>query len=94
MPRTVSLLAGVLAVAAVTYKLRIDVTNNTNNIRMRLDDAKTTLDHVAAGTASKSPSPYQSTRQNLSLIGESKRYLSTRLVPTGMNNSWEQRSSY
>ncbi|CDH49771.1 predicted protein [Lichtheimia corymbifera JMRC:FSU:9682] len=82
MPRTVSLLAGVLAVAAVTYKLRIDVTNNTNNIRMRLDDAKTTLDHVAAGTASKSPSPYQSTRQNLSIIGESKRYLTTRLVPT------------
>ncbi|KAI9319369.1 hypothetical protein BX666DRAFT_2025670 [Dichotomocladium elegans] len=87
MPRTVSLLAGLLAVAAVTYKFRLDVTNNTTDIRRRLEDAKSTLDHVAAGTASKYPVGGQREPPALSLLGESKRYVSTRLVPS-VKSEW------
>ncbi|KAI9490296.1 hypothetical protein BDB00DRAFT_561200 [Zychaea mexicana] len=93
MPRTVSLLAGLLAVATITYKFRDDLTANTNDIRRRLDDAKTTLDHVAAGTASQShlrsqPAPARS------FIGESQQYVSKRLVPSAsMERSYRWRST-
>ena len=83
MPRTVSVLAGLLAVATITYKFRDDLMANTNDIRRRLDDAKTTLDHVAAGTASQSQLRSQSSTPSRSFIGESQHYVSNRLVPTG-----------
>ncbi|KAI8148430.1 hypothetical protein BJV82DRAFT_663807 [Fennellomyces sp. T-0311] len=86
MPRTVSILAGLLTVATVTYKFRDDLMNNTNNIRLRLEDAKTTLDHVAAGTASQSHarSPAAPAR---SFLGESQHYVSSRLIPS-LKDNW------
>ncbi|KAI7847609.1 hypothetical protein BDC45DRAFT_575665 [Circinella umbellata] len=92
MPRTVSVLAGLLAVATITYKFRDDLMANTNDIRRRLDDAKTTLDHVAAGTASQSHPRSQSSIPSRSFIGESQQYVSNRLVPT-VKNTWNDHIS-
>lgn len=83
MARTVAILAGALAVAAVTYKFRDDVTSNTDSIRRRLGDAKTTLDNVASGAANKSLVDSQSGRQTRSILSESSSYISDRLVPSG-----------
>ncbi|KAL1936400.1 hypothetical protein VTP01DRAFT_534 [Rhizomucor pusillus] len=87
MARTVAILAGALAVAAVTYKFRDDVTSNTDSIRRRLGDAKTTLDNVASGAANKSLVDSQSGRQTRSILSESSSYISDRLVPS-VKDSW------
>lgn len=81
MPRTVSLLVGVLTAAAVTYKLRDNLSSDTSDIRRRLHDAKTTLDQVAAGTASSKPLDSPTARS--SFISDSQKYVSGRLVPSG-----------
>lgn len=76
-------MAGLLAVAAITYKFRDDLTSNTADIRRRLDNAKTTLDHVAAGTASQSLIDSKPGRPPLSFLGQSQHYVSNRLIPSG-----------
>ncbi|KAI9244191.1 hypothetical protein BDA99DRAFT_544108 [Phascolomyces articulosus] len=91
MTRTVSLLAGSLAVAAITYKFRDDLMVNTNDIRRRLGEAKSTLEHVAAGTASQSH-PRSQPVPSRSFIGESQHYVSNRLIPE-VKNSWNDHIS-
>ncbi|KAG0174061.1 hypothetical protein DFQ28_008954 [Apophysomyces sp. BC1034] len=90
MPRTVSLLAGLLAVSALTYKLGTDLKRDTSDIRRRLESAKTTFDHVAAGTANKSlylESNLTTHKSSLPLIEESQLYVKERLVPS-VKESW------
>jgi hypothetical protein len=53
MPRAVSTLTGLLVVATVAYKYRYNVASETAEIRDRLQNVKSTLDDVAAGTVHK-----------------------------------------
>ena len=53
MPRAVSTLTGLLVVATVAYKYRDNVASETAEIRDRLQNVKSTVDDIAAGTVHK-----------------------------------------
>jgi hypothetical protein len=53
MPRAVSTLTGLIVVGAIAYKYRDNVATETADIRSRLQNVKSTLDDIAAGTVHK-----------------------------------------
>lgn len=53
MPRAISTLTGLLVVGTIAYKYRDNVTTETADIRDRLQNVKSTLDEIAAGTVHK-----------------------------------------
>ncbi|KAI8335603.1 hypothetical protein BD560DRAFT_451094 [Blakeslea trispora] len=79
MPRFISLVTGLAVATAVTYKLREHLVEDQDNIKNRLESAKSSLEQAVEQTSSYSrPSAY---------LSDSQRYVSDRLVPS-VKDSW------
>ncbi|KAI8338536.1 hypothetical protein BC941DRAFT_501694 [Chlamydoabsidia padenii] len=89
MPRTVPLVAGVIAVSAITYKFRDDLIKDTNTIQQRLQSARASLEQITSSSSTQSllDTPHESILPPFTLIDDSKDYVNKRLVPS-VKHSW------
>ncbi|CAO3667326.1 unnamed protein product [Umbelopsis vinacea] len=97
MPRAVSTLTGLLVVATVAYKYRDNVASETAEIRDQLQNVKSTVDDIAAGTVHKAID-----NPNISLAGsyldpypkvaEAHSYVTQRFVPS-VKGTWNDHVS-
>ncbi|KAI8637310.1 hypothetical protein BD408DRAFT_424741 [Parasitella parasitica] len=78
MPRFVPLLTGLAAATAITYKFKSDLSQDQNDIKTRLEDAKSTLEKAVIDPTFGSSRSY---------ISDSQKYMSNRLVPS-VKDSW------
>lgn len=74
MPRFVPLVTGLAVASAITYKFKNDLLQDQNDIKTRLNDAKSTLDKAVIEPAFGSSRSY---------LSDSQKYVSNRLVPSG-----------
>ncbi|KAI9299821.1 hypothetical protein BJ944DRAFT_244800, partial [Cunninghamella echinulata] len=84
MPRTVPLLAGVIVVSTITYKFRQELLNDTSDLKKRLDNARSSLENVTSSSSTNSliNSPHQSILPKVTVVDDSKKYVSERLIPS------------
>ncbi|KAG2178368.1 hypothetical protein INT44_001520 [Umbelopsis vinacea] len=97
MPRAVSTLTGLIVAGAIAYKYRDNVATETADIRGRLQNVKSTLDDMAAGTVHKAID-----NPNISLAGsyidpypkvaEAHSYVTQRFVPS-VKGTWNDHVS-
>ncbi|CEP12366.1 hypothetical protein [Parasitella parasitica] len=78
MPRFVPLLTGLAVAAAITYKFKNDLLQDQNDIKTRLEDAKSTLEKAVIDPTFGSSRSY---------LSNSQKYVSNRLVPS-VKDSW------
>lgn len=84
MPRFLPLVTGLAVATAITYKFKNDLLQDQNDIKTRLEDAKSTLDKAVIETTFGSSKNY---------LSDSQKYVSNRLVPSGKIHEfccWEE----
>lgn len=74
MPRFFPLATGLAVASAITYKFKNDLLQDQNDIKTRLEDAKSTLDKAVIEPTFGSSRSY---------LSDSQKYVSNRLVPSG-----------
>ncbi|GAB5590026.1 hypothetical protein Unana1_04926 [Umbelopsis nana] len=97
MPRAISTLTGLLVVGTIAYQYRDNVATETADIRDRLQNVKSTLDEIAAGTVHKAID-----NPKISLAGsyldpypkvaEAHTYVTQRFVPS-VKSTWNDHVS-
>jgi hypothetical protein len=75
MPRLAPLFTGLALAGAITYKFRNDLLQDQNDIKHRLQDAKSTLEKAVTTEPTYNRTP--------SYLSDSQKYVSNRLVPSG-----------
>ncbi|KAG1090286.1 hypothetical protein G6F42_019738 [Rhizopus arrhizus] len=78
MPRFVPLVTGLAVASAITYKFKNDLLQDQNDIKTRLNDAKSTLDKAVIEPTFGSSRSY---------LSDSQIFVSNRLVPS-VKDSW------
>lgn len=74
MPRVLPLVTGLAVATAVTYKFKNDLLQDQNNIKNRLNEAKSTLEKAVTEEEYKRGPSY---------LSDSQKYVNDRLVPSG-----------
>lgn len=74
MPRFLPLVTGLAVASAITYKFKNDLLQDQDDIKTRLEDAKSTLDKAVIEPTFGSSRSY---------LSDSQKYVSNRLVPSG-----------
>ncbi|KAL0078859.1 hypothetical protein J3Q64DRAFT_1637767 [Phycomyces blakesleeanus] len=82
MAKTVSIVAGLVAAAAVTYKFRDDLIHNTSDIHNRLTKANENL-QVTAQDNTKTFTKRTTILESVPVLADSQRYVSEKFVPSG-----------